>query len=206
MVKNKLLCGEIQRRRGGAKKPNGDKRGGIEKVVLRPFKSQIFAPRAINLLLRSLIGHGEVSVVDGSNAQSSAELGNRVTVIVVARCVLNCYRHLFGNLNVRFLVVNHPRDEDPAIHDVLRRIKTGTIIWLVTGDTKPDPIMNGAQNAADRGCRVHIFTRHHNTSTTGKWNMFHKACSVHAQKASKGGSLIVHGVCDDGTPKATSDE
>lgn len=204
MVKNRLSCAEIQRRRGGAKKHSGVIPRGIGKVVSRPLESQLFTLETVRPMMREVIGKREVFVVDGSNAQPSAERGNRATVVVVAQCVLYRYCHLFGNPNVRFLVVDHPRDEDPAICEVLRGIKTGTTVWVVTGDTKRGPIMVGAQNVMDRGCHVHFFTRHHNTSKTGKRDRFHRACSVHAQEAGKGGTLTVHGVCEE-TPKATSD-
>ncbi len=203
MMKNRLSCAEVQRRRGGPKKHSGVICGGIGKVVSRPLESQLFTLKTVRLMMRGVIGQCEVGIVDGSNAQPSAEKGNRAMIVVVARCALYRYRHLFGNPKVNFLVVDHPRDEDPAICEVLKLVKTGTTVWVVTGDTKPDPIMAGAQNAADRGCHVHLFTRHHNASTTGKWDGFHRACSVHAQEAGKGGTFTVHGVCEK-TPKATS--
>jgi hypothetical protein len=155
----------------------------------------------MNVLVRMLIQSDELIVVDGSNAQPRGEKGNRVTVVVASRCVLHRYSHLFGHPSAYFLVVDCPKYEDLAICDVLMRVKTGKTVWVVTGDTKPDPIMVGALNAANRGCHVHVFTRHHNTSTTNKWTSFHNACHNHAQEAKKGGSLTVHGFCE-GTPRS----
>lgn len=200
-----LSCVERQRRKGGPKRPIGDLRDGLHKAGIskgdvHPHATQQFQIRALNILLRIALSHTEISVVDGSNALARGERGNRFTIIVVGKCHLNRYRHLFGHPMVHFLVVDHPRDEDPAIQQVLMRIKSGTRVYLVTGDTKQDPIMDGALHLGQRGGKVVVFTRHPNTSAKKQRQMYHHLLQQDVEIAQKGGSLVVYGECEE-TPK-----
>jgi hypothetical protein len=200
-----LSCAERQRRKGGAKRPTGDLRDalhdvGISKDKGYPHASRVFSIHATTTLMRMALSYRDISVVDGSNALARGERGNRFTIVVVGKCHLNRYRHLFGHQLVHFLVVNHPRDEDPAIQQVLMRIKSGTRVYLVTGDTKQDPIMDGALHLGQRGGKVVVFTRHPNTSAKEQRQMYHHSLQQDVAIAQKGGSLAVYGVCEE-TPR-----
>lgn len=201
-----LSCKDIQHRRGGVKRPHGDLRhslGGIQKPSSVPNysqvfnlanNSQVFNLTDITLLLRVLIACQEITVVDGSNASAKREHGTRrTTVVVVGGMHLNRYKHLFDNPGVYFLVVPLPKDEDAAIQTLLQGIKTGKKVYLVTGDTKPDPIMVGALNAAKRGVNVVVFSRHRNTSTSQRMAVIHADMHNQAKNALYAGSLKVYG-------------
>jgi hypothetical protein len=165
-----------------------------------PNPSQMFTLCKITFLMRLMISFAEIMVVDGSNALAKGEKGTRVTIIVVGKRNLNRYRHLFGNPKVFFLLVDHPRDEDSAIQQVLTRIKTGTKVWLVSGDTKPDPIMDGVLNVAGRGAHIIVFSRHGNVSE--KRTCFYKYMQDAVSGTHKGGYVKFHGVSAD-TPPAS---
>jgi hypothetical protein len=164
-----VSCAERQRRKGVAKKPSGDLREGLHDVGIRkasayaPPVSQMFSIHCIPLLMRMVLNYCEISVVDGSNALACGETGRRFTIIVVGKYHLKRYYHFFKNPLVHFLVVDHPRDEDSANQKVMVRIKSGTRVYLVTGDTKQDPIMDGASHLGKRGGKVVVFSRHPNT-------------------------------------------
>jgi hypothetical protein len=203
----RISCDD-QRRKNGTNRQTPDLRtslNGISKTTNpspNPFPnpSQMFTLCTITLLMRLMIAFAEIMVVDGSNALAKGETGNHVTIVVVGRRNLNRYRHLFGNPKVFFLLVDHPRDEDSAIQQVLTRIKAGTKVWIVSGDTKPDPIMLGVLNVAGRGANVNVFSRHCNVSK--KWTDFYEEIRSIVDSRKKGGSVNFHGVSAD-TPPAS---
>ena len=200
----RISCAKQQRRKNGTNQQTPDLRtslNGISKTTNpSPNPSQIFTLCTITLLMRLMIAFAEIMVVDGSNALAKGETGNHVTIVVVGRRNLNRYRHLFGNPKVFFLLVDHPRDEDSAIQQVLTRIKAGTKVWIVSGDTKPDPIMLGVLNVAGRGANVNVFSRHYNVSE--KRTGFYKDMQVAVSGTRKGGYVKFHGVSAD-TPPAS---
>lgn len=201
MGKKGPSCAERQRRMGGPKRPVGDIRNGLHDAgiskgnVHAPHPSQVFSLNTVQHLARMALSHHEISIVDGSNALARGEGGKRFTIIVVGEVHMGRYCHLFGHPLVYFLVVKHPRDEDPAIQEILIRIKSGMHVFLVTGDTKEDPIMNGALNLARRGGRVVVFSRHPNTSTSKQREQYHETLKKEVEIAQKGGSFEVCGVC-----------
>jgi hypothetical protein len=202
-----LSCKDIQHRKGGVKRPHGDLRhslGGIQKPNSLPNNSRVFNLTDITLLLRLLIACQEITVVDGSNASAKREHGTkRTTVVVVGKMHLRRYDHLFENPGVYFLVVPLPKDEDAAIQTLLQGIKTGKTVYLVTGDTKPDPIMYGALDAAKRGVNVIVFSRHQNVPTREFVLATHAVMHNQAKEAPYAGSLEFYGVSAN-TPMANN--
>jgi hypothetical protein len=197
-----------QRRNNGTNQQPHDLRTllkGITKTTnSSPNPSQVFTLCTIILLMRLMIAFPEIMVVDGSNALAKGEKGKHVTIVVVGRRNLNRYRHLFGNPNVFFLIVDHPRDEDSAIQQVLTRIKTGTKVWLVSGDTKPDPIMDGVLHVAERGARIIVFSRHGNVSNSKRRKCYYDELQAAVRDKGKGGYVKFRGVSADTPPASAS--
>ena len=206
----RISCAKQQRRKNSTNRQTPDLRtslNGISKTTNpspnpSPNPSQMFTLCTITLLMRLMIAFAEIMVVDGSNALAKGEKGNHVTIVVVGKSSINRYRHLFSNPMVFFLLVDHPRDEDSAIQQVLTRIKAGTDVWLVSGDTKPDPIMLGVLNVAGRGANVNVFSRHCNVSE--KRTNFYKDMQIEVSGTRKGGNLKFHGVLAVTPPASAS--
>ncbi len=163
----------MQRRKGGARKPkgvrkpNGDLRDALNhgKYKLPPIW-QVFTHgqgliSLVNMVLKAGMNF-PVSIIDGSNQPPPTGDPTRVTVVVASPTSVGRWNPWYGNRGVFFLIVGNPKEEDPAIGDVLRCLRN-VRIYVHTGDTKEGEITLGGAIAAKNGCDVTYFSKAQNS-------------------------------------------
>jgi hypothetical protein len=187
-----ISCAERQRRKGGAKRP----KGGVAKrpmgdlrheldldkdrhMPITPPAWQVFYHGKEFIMLVNMLNKCKVaSIIDGSNQPPPIKRPTRVTVIIVSPTSVVRWASWFSRPDVFFFMVENPKEEDPAIGDLLRCLRN-VKVYVHTGDTKEGEITIGAKNAAINGCNVVFFSKADNSPKpkNNKVNRFH--CSLH---------------------------
>lgn len=181
MVKKGPSCAEIQRRKGGPKRPTGDLRVELNKfkqcVPKIPPIWQVYSNAhdfftLVNALHKCRKG---LSIIDASNQPIPSGNPKRVTVIVASPKSVGRWALWFDRPDVFFLMVLNPKAEDPAIGDLLQCLHN-VRVYVHTGDTKEGEITIGAGVAALNGCRVTFFSKADNSPrlTNTDVNTFHR--------------------------------
>ncbi len=202
-----ISCAEMQRRKGGAKKPKGcvakrpmgDLRCELDKVSHKqnvttpppatpppatattatattattatattmpktPPLWQTFSNGGglimlVNMLNKCFLG---IHIIDGSNQPPPIKPPTRVTVVVASPNSVVRWASWFNRPDVFFLMVGNPKEEDPAIGDLLQYLRN-VKVYVQTGDTKEGEITIGAKFAAINGCHVIFFSKADNS-------------------------------------------
>jgi len=108
-----------------------------------------------NMLNKCILG---ISIIDGSNQPPPTKPPTRVTVVVASPNSVVRWAPWFNRPDVFFLMVENPKEEDPAIGDLLQCLRN-VKVYVQTGDTKEGEITIGAKFAAINGCHVIFFSK-----------------------------------------------
>jgi len=211
-----ISCVE-QRRKGVTKRPKGDLRHELDKdrhkqIVTTPPPATATTATATTMpktpplwqtfihgiglimLVNMLIKCKEASIIDGSNQPPPIKPPTRVTVIVVSPTSVVRWASWFSRPDVFFFMVENPKEEDPAIGDILRCLRD-VKVYVHTGDTKEGEITIGAKNAAINGCNVVFFSKADNSPKpkNKKVNLFHRSLRKEIKTANTVGGVDIVG-------------